>query len=387
MAYHQGPPLGILGFDEIEKVRINGIVKHLKLDAESSLQWQDYFGALQHYSLALEYACKTPYTTEEIPKILCNKSMVLLKLKRYDEALKDAMFSINDFPYWIKGYWRASNVLKELGQFERAVDILNNGLSACISYSAPKEDQIIFFIEMLTLLCQDKGNTFKRNLQIPQDEATKEKVIQRLILNKSWANISYLVTGVYPGNNVDLAGSFSDLNFSFVPVGNLLRQISVSQKKSWGIQLAIALLRNGASYEQMEFDVGQAAIHIGVQDALETGSTDFLKFLLGTYINTSSKKDMINTNGDTAIHVVIKTGKTNSTYGETILRLLVNYGCKFCHKDMSGKLPIEYLKPTDQGYTLLQTANNNPDLINIPDQRLPQTHTPQQSKNTIDAII
>ncbi|CAC5365908.1 unnamed protein product [Mytilus coruscus] len=49
----------------------------------------------------------------------------------------------------------------------------------------------------------------------------------------------------------------------------------------------------------------------------------------------------------------------NTTLGETILRLLMNSGCTAYLKNMSGQLPIDYLKPTDQGFTLLQAAKNN----------------------------
>lgn len=68
---------------------------------------------------------------------------------------------------------------------------------------------------------------------------------------------------------------------------------------------------------------------------------------------------MIDRNGDTAIHVVVKSGKSNGTLGETILRLLVNSGCTPFLKDMSDKLPIDYLKSTDQGFLILQRAKSN----------------------------
>lgn len=79
------------------------------------------------------------------------------------------------------------------------------------------------------------------------------------------------MTGLSSGDNDELAESFCDLDLSFVPVGDLLRETSVSQRKSWGIHLAITLLGNGSSFEQMELALGQATIHIGVQSALETG--------------------------------------------------------------------------------------------------------------------
>jgi hypothetical protein len=102
------------------------------------------------------------------------------------------------------------------------------------------------------------------------EKSTKAKIIQRLISNKVWEGVSYLVTGEYSGDNVELAATFFDLDFSFVSVGNLLGEISLHQQINWGMHLAIALLKKGASFRQMEFTLGKTAIHIGVQLALET---------------------------------------------------------------------------------------------------------------------
>ena len=108
-------------------------------------------------------------------------------------------------------------------------------------------------------------------MQIPKQKAVKVKIIQRLVSNKVWEGVSNLVTGNYSGDHIELAASFSELDFSFVPVGNLLKETTLQQQKNWGIQLAIELLKKGAPFQQMEHCLGKAAIHIGVQIALETG--------------------------------------------------------------------------------------------------------------------
>ena len=121
------------------------------------------------------------------------------------------------------------------------------------------------------VLCFDVGYTSVPHLQIPKDKTVKVKIIQRLVSNKVWEGVSYLVIGVYSGEHMELAATFSELDFAFVPVGNLLQETTLLQQKSWGIQLAMTLLEKGASYQQMELYLGKAAIHIGVQSALETG--------------------------------------------------------------------------------------------------------------------
>jgi len=78
------------------------IVHELKSSAEIHLQNQNYPEALCGYSQALNVANTSNVTYDEIPKILCNRSMVLLKMRKCNEAFDDACNSIRGFPYWIK---------------------------------------------------------------------------------------------------------------------------------------------------------------------------------------------------------------------------------------------------------------------------------------------
>ena len=78
------------------------IVHELKSSAEIHLQNQNYPEALCGYSQALNVAYTSNVTYDEIPKILCNRSMVLLKMRKCNEAFDDACNSIQGFPYWIK---------------------------------------------------------------------------------------------------------------------------------------------------------------------------------------------------------------------------------------------------------------------------------------------
>lgn len=106
---------------------------------------------------------------------------------------------------------------------------------------------------------------------LPNDIA-RVKVVQRLVSMKSWEAVSYLVIGESSGNNHVLDKAFEHLDFSFINVGNLLKESTDLQLRNWGIDLAIALLSKGATFHQMELNLGKAAIHIGVSSALRTGS-------------------------------------------------------------------------------------------------------------------
>ena len=78
------------------------IVHKLKSSAEIHLQNQNYPEAYREYSQALNVAYTSKVTYDEIPKIWCNRSMVLLKMRKCKEAFDDACNSIQEFPHWIK---------------------------------------------------------------------------------------------------------------------------------------------------------------------------------------------------------------------------------------------------------------------------------------------
>lgn len=93
---------------------------------------------------------------------------------------------------------------------------------------------------------------------------------------------------------------------------------------------------------------------------LVTGSFQLLKYLLERLNADFNAKNQVDGDGDSAYHIVVKSGKANTTVGETAVRLLLNHGCRCDIRDKAGKVPLEYLNPTDQVYSLLQPKVSQP---------------------------
>lgn len=74
----------------------------VKNDAEQALSQNQYVTALSSYSNAIEMIKCNPPLFEDLPKMLCNRSLVLTKMQKYPEAVVDARNCIATFPHWIK---------------------------------------------------------------------------------------------------------------------------------------------------------------------------------------------------------------------------------------------------------------------------------------------
>lgn len=60
--------------------------------------------------------------------LLSNRSVALMKLHRYEEAVQDAKRVIELKPHWSKGYHRLGNLYYTLDRNQEALDILKKGL-------------------------------------------------------------------------------------------------------------------------------------------------------------------------------------------------------------------------------------------------------------------
>ena len=92
--------------------------------------------------------------------------------------------------------------------------------------------------------------------------------------------------------------------------------------------------------------------------SLFTGNITLIKLMFSQYLLTPETKDAIDSDGRTGYHLLVHSGRINESVGETLLRLLINNGCKPSIYDRSGKLPIDYLTPNDLGYNILSTSTN-----------------------------
>lgn len=92
---------------------------------------------------------------------------------------------------------------------------------------------------------------------------------------------------------------------------------------------------------------------LNAQYLILAGLIDLLRYFVDNCLKTNEQKAACNSKKDSVFHVLIRSGKANTTLGETILRLLLNHGFKPHQKDIMGRLPIQYLRQNEQAYALI----------------------------------
>lgn len=119
------------------------------------------------------------------------------------------------------------------------------------------------------LLLDDPNNLLEKLDINPGSTETQRKLQQRLASNNCWEGISLLVLGVHAGPSCTLDAACSPVNN--LSVGNLLKNISITELKRFGVDLAVCLLKSGASCEDIEQRMEEPVIHVGLKVALDTG--------------------------------------------------------------------------------------------------------------------
>jgi len=90
----------------------------------AALGKNDMEGAITHYSKAIELDPSNHV-------MYSNRSAAYTKMKKYDEAVKDADKAIQISPGWARGYSRKGTALCYNGDFEKAKETFMQGLEKC----------------------------------------------------------------------------------------------------------------------------------------------------------------------------------------------------------------------------------------------------------------
>ena len=86
---------------------------------------------------------------------------------------------------------------------------------------------------------------------------------------------------------------------------------------------------------------------------------DLFKYVMENMPAVRAQIDSKDMYGMTALHIMVKSGKTDSFSGEALLKLLLNYGCATDIRDRNGKLPIEYVDKKSPVYGIIMKASQN----------------------------
>ena len=85
------------------------------------------------------------------------------------------------------------------------------------------------------------------------------------------------------------------------------------------------------------------------------GNLDLLKYMLNELFGVEDKNAQ-DSEGKTAFHALIESGKLHTTCGESVLRLLLNHNCNAGIPDRQNRRPLDLLRPTDTAYILLKKS-------------------------------
>ncbi|OBT79596.1 hypothetical protein VF21_01241 [Pseudogymnoascus sp. 05NY08] len=83
----------------------------------------DHLGALEHFKKAIE--CSSP---KLVPALLNKRSLVYIKLEKFQQALRDGRDIIKRVPDMAMGYLRCGQIVQLMGQRDKALEILERGL-------------------------------------------------------------------------------------------------------------------------------------------------------------------------------------------------------------------------------------------------------------------
>ncbi|XP_064596809.1 TPR and ankyrin repeat-containing protein 1-like [Liolophura sinensis] len=206
-------------------------------------------------------------------------------------------------------------------------------------------------VEIAQLATKVKDNNMVERIQASAGEW--KKVLKRLSLHNKWESVRMLM-GLSAVSYSTLNGVAKGCKADGINVGALLNSLSEQALNSWGEKLAVVLLKEGADLKTVWMKKDDLPLLAALTVGLRCGSFQLLKYLLERLHADFEAKNGVDGNGDSAYHIVVKSGKANTTVGETAVRLLLNNGCRCDIRDKAGKLPVEYLNPTDQVYSLLQ---------------------------------
>ncbi|XP_045164107.2 TPR and ankyrin repeat-containing protein 1-like [Mercenaria mercenaria] len=342
-------------------------IQTLKKDAESALNNHHLEQALSLYTTALmgfQLFPRIPHIAEEHHKLLCNRSLVFLRMRRFKEAESDAVAAINSCPSFVKGYWRACQAVKGgYNGIQKAMPYLVNGLRKAMHGEGNQHDIVTFLAEICILVTRAPQTEAMENLLMDEMEIPDEedevwtKVVHKLASQNQWESISLLLTGYNEGVSSDLENiEVSTWKCDDLNIGVMLKSLTDTKIQAWGEDLAVALIDMGASVEKIGHQFGMPTLLYVVKLSLRLGVTELLSHILKEYERTPEKKDEVDNDGSTALHVVVKSKMANPDHSMVVLEYLLDAKCDASITDRNNKKPIDYVREGEKAHDLLRKA-------------------------------
>ncbi|XP_065937230.1 TPR and ankyrin repeat-containing protein 1 isoform X2 [Magallana gigas] len=336
-------------------------------NANNALQQGNLSMALQHYSAALN-TCNMhyPFLQEDVPFILNSRSIVHSRMGNYCPALLDAQQIIDHNPFWHEGYIQAGVALKGLRRFK---DALENFLHSYFVIAnqpqhAQRGDQftptVDLLVEIITTIIQlprhreDCETLLAEHQELHAGSEQDQRILlQQLAFTKCWEGVSLLVTGNHCGPRSPLDFSIPNCPANDMWVGCLLMDLSVNDLSRYGMQLAVALLKNGADFDEIERTWRTPVIHVVITKTLETGYDELLTLTFNKYLDSQDKKDAVDKDNQSVFHIIVQFSSSDDERKNALICRCIQNSCSPFILDQNEKLAIDYCKPGDVCYQTL----------------------------------
>ncbi|XP_046565535.1 uncharacterized protein LOC124274238 [Haliotis rubra] len=253
---------------------------------------------------------------------------------------------------------RYAQALRASGKLADSFGFLVDGLKRLC---ATDDDKVTYFAELASVIpdIRVEDDSVYNEVDVPSSPQFWSSVLKQLAKGDRWQAVSLLILGLTNGQDCPLDCVASEASTADITVSGLLKHLSDVELKTWGIKLAICLLKKGAAIETIAAHYLEPVPITAVEVAIRTGNNELFRYVMETSSKFRLHIDNKDKNGDTPLHVLVKSGKTNSFSGEALLKLLLNYGATVDVLDSSGKQPIDYLDAKTQVYAHLRQAASN----------------------------
>lgn len=131
-------------------------------------------------------------------------------------------------------------------------------------------------VNLNLFILQDDCASLLASQELDPGSPEEQSVLLKILADRRcWEGVSLLVTGVHTGIKSSLDFSSPNCPARDISVGILLKDLSENELKRNGIQLAVALLKNGALFSNIEIIWNSPVLHVVILKTLETGNHIF----------------------------------------------------------------------------------------------------------------
>ncbi|XP_048257654.1 uncharacterized protein LOC124143780 isoform X2 [Haliotis rufescens] len=218
------------------------------------------------------------------------------------------------------------------------------------------DDRVHYFAKLATVIPRLQDCTHCDGIDIPESPQFWSQVLDLLVKQKEWLAVDFLVQP-RTGHRASLDGRAATLPTTDICIASILGSVNDVDLSVWGIRLAITLLEKGTPIESIVDEDGEPLMIAAVRSATRSGNLDLMKYVLERQPDLILQIDQPDSQGDTPLHLCVKSPSLSVTHRQDLLQLLLGLGCCTSVQDSRGMTAVQYLDTEDPGHQLLEHAS------------------------------